>query len=160
MPTGYSLIAWFPLSLKIHSNYGLVCTWFIVLFGLSQRIWLSSGQSIKPQSAGQGGFTEFELGCQNQNTMFKPPQLKLDWLCRLAKALTTFRKPFQRFLWVLGISLKSSELSLRKPEHSLGFLCDSWITISLSYKYEALPLQNIITLPTHNSLNPRLNLSH
>ena len=145
MPTRYLLIVWFPLSLKIHSNYGLVCKWLIVLFGLLQRILLSSGQSMKPQSASQCGFAEFELSCQNQNTMFKPPQLKLDWLCRLAKALTTFGKPSQRFLQVLGISSKTLESSLRKPKCSLSSLHGPQILTTVLYKYEALPLQNIIS---------------
>ena len=145
MPTGYSLIAWFPLSLNIHINYSSVHTWLIVLFGPKQRELLSSGQSTKPQSAGWGGFAEFELGYQNWNTMFKPPQLELGWLLRFAKASTTFRKPSQRFFWVLGIFPKLLESFSRKPECSLGFLYDPWITISLLYKYNALPLQNIIT---------------
>jgi hypothetical protein len=149
MPTGYSLIAWFPLSLKIHSNYSLVHTWLIVLFGPTQRVLLSSRQSMKPQSAGQSGFAEFELGFQNWNIMFKPPQLESDWLWRLAEALTTFGKPSQRFPWVLGISLKL--LESRKPEHSLGFLHGPRI-LTVLYKYKALPLQNIISFTTHTLL--------
>src|ERR1700734_4196933 len=70
MPTGYSLIAYFPLSLKIHNNYDSVPTQLIVLFGPNLRELLSSGLSAKPQSAGRGGFAEFELSCQNRNTMF------------------------------------------------------------------------------------------
>ena len=149
MPAGYSLIAYFPLSLKINNNYDSVPTRLIVLFGPNLRELLSSGLSAKPQSAGQGGFAEFELSYQNQNTMFKPPQLKSDRLFRLAEALTTFGKPFQKFLWALEISPRSVELFLRKPECSLGFLCDSQILIAVLYKYKALPLQNIISFTTH-----------
>ena len=158
MPTGYSLIAWFPHSLKMHSNYSLVCKWLVVLFRPLQRMLLSSGQSTKPQSAGRGSFAEFELGCQNWNTMFKPPWLESDWLWRLAEASTTFEKPSQRFPQVLGISLKLLESSSRKPEHFLGFLCSPWVLTTVLYKYEALPLKNIISFTTHNSLHPRNNL--
>ena len=158
MPTRYSLIDYFPLSLKIPSNYGLVHTWLIVLFGLKQRELMSSGQSTKPQSAGRGGFAEFELGSQNRNTMFKPPLLKSDWLWRLAEASTTFGKPSQRLSRVLGISLKLLESSLRKPERSLGFLHSPQVVTIVLYKYEALPLRNIISFTTHNSLDPRNHL--
>ena len=158
MPTGYSLIAYFPRSLKIPSNYSLVPTWLIVLFGPNQRELLSSRQNTKPQRAGQGGFAEFELGCQNQNTMLKPPWLELDWLCRLAEVLTTFRKPSQRFLWVLGISPRSLESSSRKPEHSLGFLHGPRVATTVLYKYEALPLSNSISFTNSYSLNLRPNL--
>jgi hypothetical protein len=147
MPTGYSLIAYFPLSLKIPSNYGLVPTWLIVLFGLNQRELLSSKQSTKPQSTSQGGFAEFELSCQNWNTMFKFLKLESDWLWELAKALTTFGKPSQRLSQVLGISPKPLESSSRKPKHSLSFLHSPRIATTVPYKYEALPLPNIITLP-------------
>ena len=78
MPTGYSLIAYFPLSLKIHNNYNSVPTQLIVLFGLNLRELLSSGLSAKPQSAGQGGFAEFELGCLTWNTMFEFLKLESD----------------------------------------------------------------------------------
>ena len=149
MPTRYSLIAYFPLSLKIPSNYSFVHTWLIVLFGLNQRELLSSRQSTKPQSAGWSGFAEFELGCQNRNTMFKFLKLESDWLWELAEALTTFRKPSQRLSQVLGIFLKLLESSLRKPEHSLCFLCGPWVVTSVLYKYEALPLKNIISFTTH-----------
>ena len=149
----------FPtLSLKIPSNYGLVHTWLIVLFGLNQRELLSSRQSMKPQSAGPGGFAEFELGCQNRNTMFKFLKLESDWLWELAEASTTFGKPSQRFSQVLGISPKSLESSLRKPEHSLGFLHGPWIVTTVPYKYKALPLPNIITFTSLNSLDPRSDL--
>src|ERR1700729_2941645 len=39
---------------------------------------------------------------------------------------------------------KTSESSSRRSEPSLSFLCDSQIVIAVLYKYEALPLQNII----------------
>ena len=113
---------------------------------------------MKPQGAGRGGFTEFELGCQNWNTMFKPPRLESDWLRRLAEASMTFGKPSQKFLQVLGISLKSLESSLRKPEHSLGFLCDPQITISLLYNTRLCLSKISSLLPTHNSLDLRPNL--
>ena len=158
MPTGYSLIAWFPLSLKIHSNYSLIHTWLIVLFGPTQRVLLSFGQSTKPQSTGRGGFAEFELGCQNCNTMFKFFKLESDWLWELAEVSTTFGKPSQRFSQVLGISLKPLESSSRKPEHSLSFLHGSQIVTTVPYKYEALPLPNIITFTSLNSLDPRSDL--
>src|ERR1700733_14327776 len=134
MPTGYLLIDYFPLSLKIHNNYNSVPTQLIVLFGLNLRKLLSSGLSAKPQSAAQGGFAEFELGCQNWNTMF-----------RFAEASITFGKPSQRLSRVLGISPKLLESSLRKPECSLSFLHDSRVVTIVLYKYEALPLRNIIT---------------
>jgi hypothetical protein len=103
MPTRYSLIAYFPHSLKIPSNCSLIHTWLIVLLRPKPRKLLNSGQSMKPQSADRGGFAEFELSYQNWNTMFKPPQLKSDWLWRLAKASTNFGKPSQRFPRVLEI---------------------------------------------------------
>ena len=78
MLTGYSLIAYFPLSLKIHNNYDSVPTQLIVLFGPNLRELLSSGLSAKPQSAGRGGFTEFKLGCLNRNTMFEFLKLESD----------------------------------------------------------------------------------
>jgi hypothetical protein len=152
MPTRYLLIAYFPLSLKIPSNYSLVPTWLIVLFRLNQRELLSSRQIAKPQSAGQGGFAEFELSCKNWNTMFKLLKLKSDRLWELAKALTTFRKPSQRHSWVLGISLKPLESSSRKPKHSLSFFHSPWIATTVLYKYKALPLQNIISCTTHTLL--------
>ena len=69
----------FPtLSLKIPSIYSLVPTRLIVLFGPNLKEILRSGLSAKPQSAGRGGFAEFELGYQNQNTMFKFLKLELD----------------------------------------------------------------------------------
>ena len=145
MPTGYSLLDYFPLSLKIPSKYGSVPTWLIVLFRPNQRELLSSGQSAKPQSAGQGGFAEFELSYQNRNTMFKFLKLESDWLWELAEALTTFKKPFQRHSWVLGICLKPLESFLRKPEHSLGFLHGPRVATTVLYKYKALPLPNIIS---------------
>jgi len=86
-------MAYFPLSLKIHNNYDSVPARLIVLFRPNLRELLSSRLSVKPQSAGQGGFTEFELGFQNQNTMFKFPKLELDWLYELAQASTIFGKP-------------------------------------------------------------------
>ena len=158
MPTRYLLIAYFPHSLKIPSNYSLVHTWLIVLFRPMQRVLVSSRQSTKPQSTGWSDFAEFELGFQNWNTMFKPPQLESDWLWRLTEASTTFGKPSQRFLQVLGISPKMLESSLRKPECSLSFLCDPQILTTIPYKYEALPLQNIITFTLSYSLNLRPNL--
>ena len=141
-----------------YTNWIFLHTWLIVLFGPMQKVLLSSRQSTKPQSAGQGGFAEFELGYQNRNAMFKPPQLKSDWLWRLANASTTFRKPSQRFPQVLGISLKSLESSLRKPKCSLSFLFGPWILTTVLYKYEALPLQNIITFTLSYSLDLRPNL--
>src|SRR6202167_4997372 len=53
---------------------------------------------------------------------------------------------------------KASESSLRWSEPSLGFLCDPQIVIAVLYKYEALPLQNIITFTSLNSLDPRSDL--
>src|ERR1700691_1817863 len=94
MPTGYSLIAYFPLSLKIPSNYGLVHTGLIVLFGLNQRELLSSGQSTKPQSAGRGGFAEFELGYQNRNTMFKAPQTRVGLTLRACQHFNYLQETF------------------------------------------------------------------
>ena len=75
------------------------------------------------KSAGQGGFAEFELSCQNRNTVFKPPWLKSAWLCGLAEALTAFGEPSQEFLQVLGISPKLLESSSRKAGCSIGFPC-------------------------------------
>ena len=155
MPTGYSLIAYFPLSLKIPSNYSLVHTWLIVLFRPMQRVLVSSIQSTKPQSTGWSDFAEFELGFQNWNTMFKPPQLESDWLWRLTEASTTFGKPSQRFPQVLGISPKSLESPSRKPKCSLGFLHSPQIVTTVPYKYEALPLPNIISFTNSYSLDLR-----
>ena len=154
----YSLIAYFPLSLKIHNNYSSVPTRLIVLFRPNLRELLTSGLSAKPQSAGQGGFAEFELGYQNQSTMFKPPQLESDWLWRLAEASTTFGKPSQGFPQVLGIFPKPLESSSRKPKHSLGFLHGHRVATIVLYKYEALPLSNIISFTNSYSLDPRTNL--
>ena len=153
MLTGYSLIDYFPLSLKIHNNYNSVPTRLIVLFGLNLRKLLSSGLSAKPQSAAQGGFAGCELGCQNRNTMFES-----DWLWEFAEASITFGKPSQRLSRVLGISPKLLESSLRKPEHSLGFLRGPRVVTTVLYKYEALPLRNIISFTTHNSLDLRNQL--
>ena len=145
MPTGYSLIECFPLSLKINNNYNSVPTRLIVLFGLNLRKLLSSGLSAKPQSIARGGFTEFELSYQNRNTMFGFHKLESDWLWEFAETSITFGKPSQRLSRVLGISPKSLESSSRKPEHSLGFLHDSRIVTTVPYKYKALPLPNIIS---------------
>src|ERR1700734_3857000 len=79
-PTGYLLIEYFPLSLKIHNNYNSVPTQLIVLFGPNLRKLLSSRLSAKPQSTAQGGFAEFELGCQTRNTMFGFHKLESDCL--------------------------------------------------------------------------------
>ena len=77
--------------------------------------------------------------------MFKFPKLKSDCLYKLAKALTIFGKPSQRLSRVLGSSLKLLESSLRKPKHSLSFLHGPQVDTTVLYKYEALPLKNIIT---------------
>ena len=149
MPAGYSLIAYFPLSLKIHNNYDSVPTRLIVLFRLNLKELLSSRLSAKPQSAGWGGFAEFKLSCLNRNTMFEFLKLELDWLQWLAKASTTFEKPSQRLSRALGIFPKPLESSSRKPECSLGFLRGPQVVTTVLYKYEALPLQNIISFTTH-----------
>src|ERR1700685_922415 len=46
----------------------------------------------------------------------------------------------------------------RAQPYSLGFLHGPQVVTSVLYKYEALPLKNIISFTTHNSLNPRNNL--
>src|ERR1700683_1868535 len=155
MPAGYSLIAYFPLSLKINNNNDSVPTRLIVLFRPNLRELLSSGLSAKPQSAGRGGFAEFKLGCLNRNTMFEFLNLDSHFLQWLAEASPPFSNPSQRLSRALGISPKPLESSLRKSECSLGFLHDPQIATTVLYKYEALPLQNIISFTTHNSLNLR-----
>ena len=63
----------------------------------------------------------------------RPPWLDSEWLCSFAEASVTFRNPSQRFLRALGISPKSSESSLRKSEHSLGFLERVQVSLTLLY---------------------------
>src|ERR1700683_1901661 len=84
--------------------------------------------------------------------------LDSDRLCGFAEALVVFVNPSQRFLWVLGVSPKASESSSKWSESSLGFLCDPQIVITVLYKYEALPLQNIVTFTSLNSLDLRSDL--
>src|ERR1700728_3012965 len=74
-------------------------------------------------------------------------KLDLDRLCRLAKALVTFRNFSWRFLRVLGVSSELSESSLKESEHSLGFLCNPEIHLFVLDKYKALPLQINHLLP-------------
>src|SRR6202167_662964 len=71
------------------------------------------------------------------------------WLCR---SFINLRKLFPKVPSGTGNFPKASESSLRRSEPSLGFLCDPRIVIAVLYKYEALPLQNIISFTTHHSL--------
>ena len=77
------------------------------------------------------------------------------WLCR---SFSNLRKLFPKVPSGTGNFLKASESSSRQSEPSLSFLCDSRIVIAVLYKYEASPLQNIITFTSLNSLNPRSDL--
>jgi hypothetical protein len=61
----------------------------------------------------------------------RPTRLHSGWLCSFAKASVAFRNSSQRFLWVLEISLKSSEPSSRKSENSLGFLEQVQVSLTL-----------------------------
>ena len=107
----------------------------------SQRfLWVSGifPKSLKSSLRKTEHFLGFLAQVQVSSTW-----LDLDWLCGFIKASLTFENPSQRFLWVPRISLKTSESSLRWPEHSFSFLCNLQIDLFVPYKYEALPLQNI-----------------
>src|ERR1700683_5156113 len=64
------------------------------------------------------------------------------WLCR---SLSNLWKLFPKVPSGTGNFPKASESSSRRSEPSLGFLCDHQIVITVLYKYEASPLQHIIT---------------
>ena len=59
---------------------------------------------------------------------------------------------------VVGVILKESPVFYQFPLWSLGFLCDPRIRVPSLYKYEALPLLNIITFTNSSSLDLRPNL--
>ena len=77
------------------------------------------------------------------------------WLCR---SFSNLRKLFPKVPSGTGNFPKASESSSRRSKPSLGFLCDPQIVIAVLYKYEALPLQNIITFTSLNYLDPRSDL--
>src|ERR1700728_2230009 len=74
-------------------------------------------------------------------------KLDSDRLCRLAEASVTFRNPSWRFHRVLGVSPEPSSSSSKESKHSLSFLCNPKIPLSVLYKYKALPLQINHLLP-------------
>src|SRR6202167_2159161 len=77
------------------------------------------------------------------------------WLCR---SFSNLQKLFPKVPSGTGNFPKASESSSRRSEPSLGFLYDPRIVIAVLYKYEALPLQNIISFTSLNSLDPRSDL--
>src|ERR1700683_4000889 len=119
---------------------------FLRVLGISPK----SSESSSRKSEHSLGFLE---RVQVSLTLLNSDQLR-----GFAEASVAFVDPSQRFLWVLGVSPKASESSSKQSESSLGFPCDPQIVITVLYKYEALPLQNIITFTSLNSLNPRSDL--
>ena len=70
---------------------------------------------MKPQSAGQSGFAEFELGYQNWNTMFKAPQTQVGLTLRACRGFDYLWETFPEipsgtvnFPEVIGVILEEA----------------------------------------------------
>ena len=57
---------------------------------------------MKPQSAGRGGFAEFELGHQNWNAMFKAPQTRVGLTLRACRGFNYLQETFPETLLGTG----------------------------------------------------------
>ena len=130
--------------------------WLIVLFGLLQRMLPTSGLSVKPQRHWPRWlrWVWTQLPKPEYSVQASLAQVGLTlWACR---SFDSFWETFPEvplgtgnFPEVVGVILEEGPVFYQFPLQSLGFLCDPQISVPSLYKYEALPLLNIITFTTH-----------
>src|ERR1700679_3438353 len=158
-PTGLLLIAYFPLLLKIHSKYGPVCkiahcTIWTVTKGVTnlQTEYEATEALAEVASLSLNSIAKTRIQCSSLLGSSRPDSVDLP---KLSLALGNLPRgsfgywEFPRSRWshprgrlgVLSVSFTVSRFPLRSPS----------ICLSL-YKYEALPLLNIITFTTHTLL--------
>ena len=155
-PTRLSLIAYFPLLLEIRSNYGPVCKMLIVLFRPSQRMLPTSGLSVKPQKRWLRWLHWVWTRLPKLEYSVQASSARVGLTLWAYRNFDSFWETFPgvpsgtgNFPEVVGVILEEGPVFYRFPLQSLSFLCDPRISVPSLYKYEALPLLNIITFTTH-----------